>query len=122
MTRSFGMTFAARAGNIVDFPDPVGALTTKNLHVLSLFKNSSRTAHAEGLLVGRMMFLVEMCSQEMDQSDKYSALIDQHLMYLFLGPRPSFSRLVTMPIPGLLFEHQYLDQSYSFVPFLHLER
>ena len=52
MTRSFGMTFAARAGNIVDFPDPVGALTTKNLHALSLFKNSSRTAHA-GRSAGR---------------------------------------------------------------------
>ena len=122
MTRSFGMTFAARAGNIVDFPDPVGALTTKNLHVLSLFRNSSRTTHAERS-AGRSndVSCGDVFTRD-GQSDKYSTLIDQHLMYLFLGPRPSFSRLVTMPIPGLLFGHQYLDQSYSSFPFLHLEQ
>ena len=46
MILSFGITFAARAGKIVDFPEPVGALIIKNLQALSLFKNSFRTDHA----------------------------------------------------------------------------
>ena len=46
MTLSFGITFAAKAGKMVDFPDPAGALTTRSLHAFNLFKNSSRTVHA----------------------------------------------------------------------------
>ena len=76
----------------------------------------------EDLLVRQMRSPAMMYSQVLDQSDRYSTLIDQLLMYLFLGPRLSYLRLVTMPIPGLLFERQYLGPFDSFVPLLHLEQ